>query len=243
MRKIDLNEARKQIVAGIKSYLGDKKAVIGISGGVDSVLVLELCVEALGAENVYGVLLPCGKQSDFDEAFMLVEKFKIDNYRVLDILPIVYHFAPFKDDLSRGNVAARVRMTKLRQIANEIDGLVIGTTNRSEWWTGYFTKDGDGACDIEPIRGLYKTEVWQMSKLIGIPECIINKKPSANLWPGQTDEEEMDFLYSELDQYLQGDAVDPLVEEKIVKMIKGSEHKRRMAPDIDIETAVLEIDI
>lgn len=235
MRNIDLIAAEETLIAGIKNYVGSKTAIIGISGGVDSALVAALCVAALGKEKVLGLLMPYSKQKDISDSKTLVSWLGI-NYETINIKPKVDVFGPFETDLVKANVMARVRMIELYKKANtpSVNGLVIGTTNASEWAIGYFTKFGDGACDFEPIIGLCKTEVWKLSKILGIPECIINKKPSAGLRAGQTDESDFGFTYKELDAFLQCEKVNHSVEIRIKQMINNSTHKKQMPPGIKI---------
>jgi NAD+ synthase len=126
-------------------------------------------------------------------------------------------------------------MTILYSYSNHQNGLVIGTTNKSEMEVGYFTKYGDGGVDFEPIAGLYKTEIIEMAKRLNVPQSIISKKPTAGLWDDQTDEDEFGFTYVDLDNFLQGGKLDPEVESKIKEIIKISEHKRHLPPSISID--------
>jgi len=126
-------------------------------------------------------------------------------------------------------------MAILYAYANHKNGLVVGTTNKSEMSIGYFTKFGDGGCDLEPIADLYKAEVYEMSKNLNIPKSIIDKKPTAGLWPDQTDEGEFGFSYDQLDKLLQGGHINPQLEVKIQDLIKNSEHKRKLPPIISVE--------
>ncbi len=233
MRNLDLEKAKKTIVAGIKEYIGDNNVIIGISGGIDSALVAALCVKALGRDKVLGIMLPYGDQSDIEDSISLVEALGF-SCKKINIKTHVDAFDLGGDDWIKGNIMARVRMAVLYSYANLINGRVIGTTNKSEMAIGYFTKYGDGACDLEPIADLYKTEVWRMSELFNIPKRIICKKPSAGLCAGQTDEGDFGFTYIELDAYLQGEEIDPFKAAKIQKMIDNSEHKRKMPPIINV---------
>lgn len=232
MRDIRILESK--IVEGIKKYIGPKNVFIGISGGIDSALCAFLCVKALGQKRVFGVLMPYGRQSDILDSLSVVKQLKI-KYFQKDIKPIVdkYKISPNKYVLA--NLMSRTRMAILYAYANHKDGLVVGTTNKSEMTIGYFTKFGDGGCDLEPIAELYKFEVLEMSKLLNIPKTIIDKKPTAGLWPDQTDEGEFGFSYSELDKFLQGGHINPEIEVKIQDLIKNSEHKRKLPPIISVE--------
>ena len=165
--------------------------------------------------------------------------------RLIDIKPIVNAFEfnacidPVDKDyrLTVGNIRARVRMTLLYAYAGAKNGLVVGTSNKTEIALGYFTKYGDGGCDIEPIGDLYKTEIFEVAKILGIPQSIIDKKPSAELWEGQTDEDEFEMTYSEIDEMLQQIMPMPLFIEKygdkalkLIKRVTNTEHKRKMPP-------------
>ena len=231
IRQLSYEKVQQAIIRKIRSYLGTKKAIIGISGGVDSALTATLCVAALGPGQVLGVLLPHGEQTDIGDSLSLVKQLGI-KFETIDIKPIVDQFKTFSDKLVIANIMSRTRMTILYAFANSEGGLVVGTTNKSEMAIGYFTKYGDGGVDFEPIAELYKTEVWDMAKLLNVPGQIISKKPTAGLWDGQTDESEMGFSYQQLDNYLQGEKVDGDIEQKITRLITSSEHKRHLPPTI-----------
>lgn len=242
-RTIDLSLVRQKFVAGIRDYVGDKTAVIGISGGIDSALVASLCVEALGREKVFGVMLPYGEQKDITDSFALIHSLNIPSelfniQSSVDALVGQLSFAGHQiSRLSKANIMARTRMNVLYFFSGSQNGLVIGTTNQTEYKIGYFTKFGDGACDLEPIVELYKTEVWQLSSMMGnIPQSIIDKKPTAGLWDGQTDEQEIGVSYPALDAFLMGDnfALDQASAAKIIQLIDKTEHKRRLPFSLSI---------
>ena len=234
MRILDFKKVQSNIVKNIKKYIGDKNVFLGISGGIDSAVTAALCVKAFGREKVFGILMPYGQQNDIQDSHDLVKKLGIKSFEV-DIKPMVDSFNSFNDKLTKANLMARTRMAVLYSYANLHGGLVMGTTNKSELSIGYFTKHGDGACDIEVIANLYKTEIFQLANYLKIPQNIIDKKPSAGLWFGQSDEGEMGFTYDDLDKYLQGVSIDKTIEKKINKLIKNSEHKRHLPPIISID--------
>jgi len=244
------------LVPQLKEFLNGSPAVLGVSGGVDSAVVLALCVRAVHKQRILPIIMPYGIQS-IKDSVEVCKAFDIDNYQVINIQVQVDSFCFLlksclrffskilnvsSDDkldvVTQGNVKARVRMMLLYAIANSFHGRVIGTTNKSEYYTGYFTKWGDGACDCEPIIDLYKTEVYEIAEFLNVPICSIAKPPSAELWEGQTDEQEMGVPYNKLDLFLanivgnfdkedfefgsfEGDGLD-----KVIDLILGSSHKR-----------------
>ncbi len=206
--KIDCKRTKELIEDFIRNELKDKKAIIGLSGGVDSSVVLKLCEESIGNENILGLILPSSDtpKNDIEDAIELARSLNVE-YVVKNIDGILKSFSKeieFLGDnkLTRGNISSRVRMNILYAYSNELNGIVVGTTNKSEWLTGYFTKYGDGGVDIEPIIELYKTHVKELAKYMKIPKRIISKKPSAGLWEGQTDEGELGIDYKTLDKIL-----------------------------------------
>ncbi len=251
---IDLHNAEKAIVDFIKNFLdssGMDGIVLGLSGGIDSATVATLCAKAAGPSRVLGLIMPSSTSSrdDINDAKELADGLGISRL-VIDISDAQENIAHlYKDNskLSRiayGNIAPRLRMTILYLYANNKNLLVVGSSNKSELMVGYFTKYGDGGVDILPIGDLYKTHVKELAKWLNIPQRIIDKKPSAGLWPGQTDEEELGITYRELDLILyalldMGLSVEKASEvtgleinkvRKVYQMVTRSEHKRKLPP-------------
>ncbi len=207
---INVELTRRLIVEFIRartSMLGIRRVVLGLSGGIDSALCAYLASEALGAENVIGILMPY-KTSTADshgDAMLVAHELGIQ-HQTIEITPMVDPFFELFPDISagrKGNVMARERMIILYDQSVALGpALVVGTSNKTESLLGYFTLYGDGAAAIEPIGDLYKTQVRQLSRAIGVPEPVCCKAPSADLWPGQTDEGEIGTTYEEMDQIL-----------------------------------------
>ena len=205
----DMIKETEKIIEFIRETFKQKefsKAVIGISGGLDSAVVAALLVEALGKENVYGYMLPYHLQYDASDAGEVARHLDI-NFDVINIGDIVDQtkkYLQLEDKyITRiGNIKARIRMIILYDLSTKHEALVVGTGNKTELLLGYFTLYGDGACALEPIGHLYKTEVKQLAKYLEIPKQIIDKAPSADLWEGQTDEKELGISYKEIDEWL-----------------------------------------
>jgi NAD+ synthase len=185
---------------------GFQKAVVGISGGVDSAVVASLAVEAMGEGNVLGVILPYRTSSlrSREDAEMVARNLGMA-FEVIEISPMVDAYLEMAEGAGRvrqGNVMARQRMIVLYDVSSREKALVIGTSNKTELMLGYGTIFGDLACALNPLGDLYKTQVWQLAEAMGVPEAIVRKKPSADLWEGQTDEEELGLTYARADQLL-----------------------------------------
>lgn len=231
-----------KIVQGLKEFFekaGFKKAVVGLSGGVDSALVAKLAVLTLGKENVTALLMPNeGVSSDhsISDAKAYAEELGIE-YRVVSIRDYVQRYDKLPWDESEEayiNIQARVRMTILYHYANSNNALVLGTGNKSEITLGYFTKYGDGGADVLPIGGLYKTEVWKIAEELKLPEAIIKKTATAELKAGQTDEGEIGMNYAEIDEILKkfedGGETETENEKKLKQRIDVNEHKGQLPP-------------
>jgi len=186
---------------------GVKKGVVGISGGLDSAVVAFLVKEALGKSNVTGLLMPykTSSRDSMSDALEVVKQTGIKS-KIFDMTPAVDGFLGSYereiDKVRRGNIIARMRMITLYDYSHKIGGLVIGTSNKTELLFGYTTIYGDAAYAINPIGDLFKTQVRQLAKLLGVPRRIIDKPPSADLWIGQTDESELGFTYKMIDELL-----------------------------------------
>lgn len=183
-------------------------AVVGISGGIDSAVVVKLCADALGPENVLAVFMPVSRtpQEDYRQTREMCEAWGV-RYEVVNIQSVTDVFSGMliqegDDPLQLGNIMARCRMIVLYDKAKRDGRLVYGTSNLSELLMGYMTKFGDGAEDVTPLYDLYKTQVWELARIIGVPDEIITKTPTAGLWDGQTDEDEMGVTYLALDKAL-----------------------------------------
>lgn len=187
---------------------GASGAVIGLSGGLDSAVVTKLAADALGAENILSVFMPSRvtPHNDYRITLEMCDMWGTE-YKIVDIQPAVDSFTYVLQSgdqslMERGNISARCRMIALYNLARKRNFLVLGTSNQSELMTGYFTKFGDGACDITPLANMYKTQVREIGKIIGVPEEVIIRPPTAGFWETQTDEEEMGITYDKLDQIL-----------------------------------------
>ena len=235
-----LEQYLKEIEQFLKEYIEKahcNKYILGISGGVDSSLCAALARNAVGKDRLLCLILPIeSHKADKEDALLLAKELDL-NYEIVDGSEVfrsyVDTFKKLGQDFDRstlGNLKARIRMSILYAYAQKYNGLVIGTDNADERYTGYFTKHGDGAADILPIAHLLKVEVVEASKLLGISNHLAERVPTASLFEGQTDENEMGVTYKDLDAYILGKKVDEAVEKRIQHLHKISEHKRVATP-------------
>ena len=250
MDKLDLNlkEVHNELVEFLRENFkkaGFSKAVLGLSGGIDSALVAYLLRDALGKENVLAIMMPykSSNPDSLNHAKLVVKDLGI-NSKTIEITDMIDAY--FKNEknltfLRMGNKMARERMSILFDYSAKENALVVGTSNKTEIYLGYSTQFGDAACALNPIGDLYKTNIWDLSRYLKIPNELIEKKPSADLWEGQTDEQEMGLTYKEADQVMyrlleENKTVEEVLAEgfnkdlvdNIVRRMNRSEYKRRM---------------
>ena len=209
--------------------------ILGLSGGIDSSVLAALGREALGRGGVLGIIMPCHSiDEDEADARLLAEVvdvnfIKVDLSGVFDLM--LSTIGGELSNLTRSNMKARLRMVTLYAVAQSKNLLVCGTSNRSEFETGYFTKFGDSGVDLMPLANFLKRDIRTIAKILNVPDKIITKAPSAGLYEGQTDEGDMGFSYDVLDEYLaSGKIEDPKAKERIDVMRRRSEHKRLPIP-------------
>jgi len=259
---LNTSVVRKILVDFIRDEVhnaGFTKGVVGLSGGVDSAVVMPLAAEALGADNVHAIMMPyrTSSKASVRDAQTLVNQLAIHSEEV-DISAMVDMYisnVPETEKTRRGNLMARQRMIVLYDISARENALVIGTSNKTELLLGYGTLHGDMACALNPIGDLYKTQIWQLAKAIGVPDQIIDKKPTADLWEGQTDEGELGFSYKSVDDLLyhmidERHTNEELIErgfeknfiEKVRRLIKYSQFKRRLPLIAKVSHRTINID-
>jgi NAD+ synthase len=214
---------------------GFSRVVVGLSGGIDSAVACFLAARALGSENVWALMLPYKTSSpeSLGDAQAVLEQLHV-HHETIDITPLVdgyYATQPEAGMLRRGNAMARARMIILFDKSMEYHALVLGTSNKTELLLGYGTLFGDMASAINPIGDLYKTDIFQLAGYLNVPPAIIQKKPTADLWVGQSDEAELGFTYAEVDELLH-ELIDNRVSQeafvhKVVRKIQSSQFKRR----------------
>lgn len=210
---INWKNIKEQLITFLQEEVkktGLEKVTVGLSGGLDSAVVAVLCKEAFG-DKLNCVLMPSqfSSQSSTDHAVELCEKFDI-KYEIVSIAPMVESFIDNMDDdkLRIGNFSARMRMSVLYDVSSREKSIVVGTSNKSELLLGYGTIFGDIACAINPIGEMYKSDEFEFAKFLGVTDAIVNKAPSADLWEGQSDENELGYSYKQMD-----DALKPMVDE------------------------------
>ncbi|MFA1734542.1 NAD+ synthase [Fusobacterium animalis] len=250
MNKLDLNlkEVHNELVEFLRENFkkaGFSKAVLGLSGGIDSALVAYLLRDALGKENVLAIMMPykSSNPDSLNHAKLVIEDLKINSktIEITDMIDAYFKNEKEATSLRMGNKMARERMSILFDYSSKENALVVGTSNKTEIYLGYSTQFGDSACALNPIGDLYKTNIWDLSRYLKIPNELIEKKPSADLWEGQTDEQEMGLTYKEADQVLyrmleENKTVEEVLAEgfnkdlvdNIVRRMNRSEYKRRM---------------
>ena len=250
MNKLDLNlkEVHSELVEFLRESFkkaGFSKAVLGLSGGIDSALVAYLLRDALGKENVLAIMMPykSSNPDSLNHAKLVIEDLGINSktIEITDVLDAYFKNEEEATSLRMGNKMARERMSILFDYSSKENALVVGTSNKTEIYLGYSTQFGDSACALNPIGDLYKTNIWDLSRYLKIPNELIEKKPSADLWEGQTDEQEMGLTYKEADQVLyrmleENKKVEEVLTEgfnkdlvdNIVRRMNRSEYKRRM---------------
>ncbi len=228
---------------------GAKGLVVGISGGIDSAVVACLIKKAF-PDNSLGVILPIkSDKKDVEDGILTAKACNIEYFSVdleeehIGIMNKVskqlHNKNLFSEDTKRGtdaNLRARLRMSTIYAIANNLNFLVVGTDNAAELYTGYFTKYGDGGVDLLPISSLKKHEVYEWAKALGVPNEVIDKQPSAGLWEGQTDENEMGTTYEYIDAFLDGKSIPEKDEAIIERLHRNSAHKRTTPPSPNLDS-------
>jgi NAD+ synthase len=248
--KLNNQEVSKKIFDFLKKEFrgkGKTKAVLAISGGIDSAVCAFLCKKA--ELDLYALILPYKEKGKDGEKIAKELGLADDRFFTTDIAPVVDKTVEEMekimkvDQVDKGNIMARQRMIIQYALARSLGGLVVGTENFSEYYLGYFTLYGDQACDITPISGLFKTQVYDLARYLNVPDYVLNRKPSADLWEGQTDEKELGFSYEDADQILYLSVIKKYSKEKIIKKgfelnlvskvlerVKATEFKRQSPP-------------
>jgi len=264
MRNLDINtDLAIEILSGFirseTTRAGFSKVLLGVSGGIDSALSCYLAARALGGENVLAVRMPykTSSQASYDDAQLVIDATGAQSMTIpiTDIADGLINQFPDMPKIRQGNIMARCRMIVLYDQSVAFNGLVVGTGNKTEILLGYTTLYGDSACAFNPIGDLYKTQVRQLSRALGIPDTIINKAPTADLWAGQTDEDELGFTYAEVDQLLYllvderftpeeciAEGFERSFVEKVVKRIQRYHFKRVMPPIAKVSSRTIGYD-
>lgn len=244
---VDIQNKAEEIILWLKEQLEKTRTkgfVLGLSGGIDSSVVAGLIKKACPTHSL-GVIMPAGNiSSDKDDAVKCAEAFDLSyvevalgNYRenlFSDVKAVLsVEGAEIRDEqMTKGNIGARLRMTTLYAIGNSLNYLVVGTDNAAETYTGYFTKYGDGGVDLAPIAHISKGDVYKLGAYLGVPESILNKPPSAGFFEDQTDEKEMGVSYNTIDAYLNGETIPEADKAIIERLHRISEHKRQLPPRV-----------
>lgn len=247
---IDTDLARKILTGFIQTEItraGFNRAVIGLSGGIDSALACYLTAEALGPENVLAIRMPykTSSQSSLDDAQLVIDDLGVhsETVPITEMVDPLFGRFPEMEHRRKGNVMARQRMIILFDQSEAFKGLVVGTGNKTEILLGYSTLYGDSACALNPLGDLYKAQVRQLSAAVGVPKSILEKAPSADLWSGQTDEGELGFTYEQADQllyllidqrYTPEECVEAGFEEpfvrSVIQRVRRNQYKRVLPP-------------
>lgn len=249
------SKSSQKLVDGIKLFFSEaskKKAVLGLSGGIDSSLVCVLLAKALGPKNVTGLIMPfrgISSAQNVSDAKKLAESLGVKAI-VQEITPFMRPFSKTRwkqSKTAKTNLMPRIRAVLLYNYANSNDCLVVGTGNRTEIALGYFTKYGDGASDFFPIGGLWKTQVFELAAELEVPKQIVSKIPTAELWKGQSDEKELGLTYKEMDAILsrlfdEGKSPKELEQEgflgqniqRLVERMTQNSHKQKAPPSLKV---------
>lgn len=226
----------ENLIKWIKDYVtkaGAKGLVFGLSGGIDSAVIAALAKEAFPDDSL-GIIMPINSNPEDEQDARLVADALDLKIEKVDLTNTFNTFVESsfnsENNMAVSNIKPRLRMTTLYYYAQDRNYLVCGSSNKSEFYIGYYTKFGDSAVDMLPLAAILKTDIFKMAKELGIPEKIINKKPSAGLWDGQTDEDEMGFSYDDLDSHIKGEKINKDIAAKIERMHKNSNHKRAFPP-------------
>jgi NAD+ synthase len=227
---------------------GFSRAVLGLSGGIDSALVAYLAAQALGAENVLGVRMPykSSSQDSLDHAQLVIDELKIATLTIpiTEMADGLINKFPDMSSMRKGNIMARCRMITLYDQSEAFKGLVVGTGNKTEILLGYSTLFGDSAHALNPIGDMYKAQIRQLSRAMGVPSAIIDKAPSADLWAGQTDEQELGFTYEQADRllfllvdqrYSPDECIEAGFDQKFVELVSNRirrNHFKRVMPPV-----------
>lgn len=258
--KLNASETSDKIARFIRHEVeksGLNGALVSVSGGIDSAVTLALTVKALGSERVRALTLPerdITPARDIADVMSIAKRLDVtcDAVEITPVMAVMRETLPLYDPADKvafGNVKSRVRMTISYHYANSLGHMVIGSSNRTEWMTGYFTKYGDGGVDLMPLADLYKNQIRQLAVHLDISESIIEKAPSAGFWSGQTDEGELGVDYDTLDLILHGmekgmsekevaDALDadPMLVRGVFRRVRANEHKRRLPTILRLRT-------